>query len=88
MTGATGGGVGGAAGFTTGFTGAAGGGDAAKAKAKFNAMFGSRPKKARPEAHLAMRKALEEITGTKFTTYEELKAWMKKNKALLKKNGA
>lgn len=69
-------------------TGAAGGKDAAKAKAKFNAMFGTRPKKARPEAHLAMRKALEEITGSKFTTYEELKAWMKKNKALLKKNGA
>ena len=34
-----------------------------------------------------MKKALFDITGMKFEKPEELKAWMKENKALLKKNG-
>ena len=69
-------------------TGAAGNKDANAAKAKFNAKYGGRAKKSRPAAHAAMKKALQDITGRKFETSEELKAWMKENKRLLKKNGA
>ena len=69
-------------------TGAAGNKDAKAAKAKFMAKYGGRAKKARPKAHDAMKKALLDITGEKFEKPEELKAWMKENKLLLKKNGA
>ena len=69
-------------------TGAAGNKDAKAAKAKYKAKYGGRAKKGRPAAHAAMKKALLDITGQKFEKPDELKAWMKENKALLKKNGA
>ena len=69
-------------------TGAAGNKDAKAAKAKFHAKYGGRAKKSRPAAHAAMRKALKDITGKEFEKPEDLKAWMKENKQLLKKNGA
>ena len=68
-------------------TGAAGGADAAAAKAKYASKYGGRARKARPKAHAAMRKALQDITGLEFQKPEELKDWMKENKALLKQNG-
>jgi hypothetical protein len=68
-------------------TGAAGNKDANAAKAKFNSKYGGRAKKSRPAAHAAMKQALLDITGLKFEEPKELKAWMKDNKALLKKNG-
>ncbi len=68
-------------------TGAAGNKDQKAAKAKWKAKYGSRAKKARPKAHEAMRKALFDITGHKFTKPKELKAWMDENKVLLKKKG-
>jgi hypothetical protein len=68
-------------------TGAAGNKDAKAAKAKFKAKYGGRAKKSRPAAHEAMKKALTDITGEKFEKPEELKAWMKENKQLLKQKG-
>ncbi len=68
-------------------TGAAGNKDAKAAKAKFHAKYGGRARKARPKAHAAMKKALKAITGLEFKKAEELKAWMKENKQLLKKKG-
>ncbi len=68
-------------------TGAAGNKDAKAAKAKFNAKYGGRAKKARPKAHAAMRKALKSITGLEFEKPEELKKWMKDNKVMLKRKG-
>ena len=68
-------------------TGAAGNKDAKAAKAKWHAKYGKRARKARPKAHEAMRKTLKDITGKEFDKPKELKAWMKENKKLLKKNG-
>jgi hypothetical protein len=68
-------------------TGAAGNKDSKAAKAKWRAKYGGRASKARPKAHAAMRKALKDITGMDFQKPDELKEWMKANKALLKKNG-
>jgi len=69
-------------------TGAAGTKDAKAAKSKFNAKFGGRARKARPKAHAAMKQALKDITGRDFEKADDLKQWMKENKALLKKHGA
>ncbi len=76
-----------AGGSVTVDTGAAGDKDAKAARAGWQAKYGSRARKARPAAHEAMRRALKAITGQDFTKAEELKAWMKDNKALLKKHG-
>ncbi len=69
-------------------TGAAGNKDAKAAKAKYKAKYGKRAKKARPQAHEAMKKALKEITGEDFEKPKQLKQWMDENKQLLKKHGA
>ncbi len=76
-----------AGGSVTVDTGAAGNKDAKAAKAKWHAKYGGRARKARPKAHAAMKKALTDITGLKFEKADELKAWMKENKVLLKKKG-
>jgi hypothetical protein len=68
-------------------TGAAGNKDANAAKAKVKAKLAGRAKKARPQAHEAMKKALKAITGKDFEKPKELQAWMDENKQLLKKNG-
>jgi len=68
-------------------TGAAGNADAKAAKAKWKAKYGNRKKKARPGAWDALIQSLEMITGVKFQKPDELKAWMKENKVLLRKHG-
>ena len=69
-------------------TGAAGNKDAKAAKAKWKAKYGGRKKKARPGAWEKLIQSLEMITGEKFEKPEELKQWMKDNKALMRKHGA
>ncbi len=69
-------------------TGAAGNKDANAAKAKWKAKYGGRAKKGRPKAFEAMMKTVKQITGTEMKKADELKAWMKENKLLLKRNGA
>ena len=68
-------------------TGAAGNKDAKAAKAKWKAKYGSRKRKARPAAWDALIQALEMITGEKFETADELKQWMRDNRALLRRHG-
>lgn len=68
-------------------TGSAGGADAAAAKAKWKAKYGSRKHKARPNAWEKMVQAVEMLTEQKMTKAEELKAWMDANKVLLRKHG-
>jgi hypothetical protein len=68
-------------------TGAAGDKDAKAAKSAWHAKYGGRARRARPSAHEAMRRTLKAITEQDFQKAEELKAWMRENKALLKKNG-
>jgi len=76
-----------AGGSVTVDTGAEGNADAKAAKAKWKAKYGSRKKKARPAAWDAMIESLRLITGETFAKPEELKAWMKANKQLIRKHG-
>ena len=68
-------------------TGAAGTKDARAAKAKWKAKYGGQKRKARPAAWEKMVQSLEMITGEKFEKPGELKAWMRANKAFLKRQG-
>ena len=68
-------------------TGAAGNKDANAAKAKWKAKYGSRAKKARPNAFKAMLECVHKLTGEKMKKREELKLWMDENKKFLKKHG-
>ncbi len=68
-------------------TGASGNKDANAAKAKWKAKYGSRAKKARPNAFRAMLECVQKLTGEKMQKREELKIWMDENKKLLKRHG-
>jgi len=68
-------------------TGAAGNKDSNAAKAKWKAKYGSRARKARPNAFRAMLECVHQLTGEKMKKREELKFWMEENKRFLKKHG-
>lgn len=68
-------------------TGAAGNKDANAAKAKWKAKYGSRAKKARPNAFKAMVECVQSLTGEKIEKRDQLKEWMKENKDFLKRQG-
>ena len=68
-------------------TGTAGSADAKAARAKVQRAMAGRKKKARPDAHAEMAKAVEQITGEALKDPKALTAWMKENKRLLQRNG-
>ena len=50
-------------------------------------LHSGRAKKARPNAWEMLVQSLEMITGQKFETPDQLKAWMEENEAELKRRG-